>query len=364
MTRGKNKGKNAANNGQKQPDGPPKVKTDIAIDGLPEELAGFLSDFAGLGCKASLYRKTPLNYSGFLESYPLDSSLLIENIKEAWGGKDFLLRILDDGGRTIGTRSFKIADVPRVDGIPLSAHIEYSRGGQVVKHDPSTDIVKGMQAQIEAANQRHEQLMMKMMEMSTNHAGELRAIAAETQKKQAAEIDPMKQMKETFNLFNEMKSFTDQHSGGDGDTGGIDYMEMFKLFREEMDERRREKKEAENARPRLSLPGATQPTARAAGTPPQSAAVMGGNEDTDDDDDEEISLSDELLELGPEGAAVVVAQVLNGFSPLEQKAAIDALMKAAEQPDNDSLDENQNGPDNSPLTPTVQGGIHGEVKED
>jgi len=349
VSRRKNKGQNQPQN---QPQPAPETPDQPAEPEIPDDIEEFLSDFSGKGFKAQLYRNAPLNCCGFLETYPLDDNLSLEAIKESWGGRDFSIRIKNPRGKVVEIRSFKIADVPRVNGVPLSKHIEYTRGGQQIKHDPSNDLMKGMQAQIEAANKRHEDLMLKMMDMSANHAAELRKADRDDRKNTA---DPMDQMRETFALFNEMKEFTDKH-GGEGGTEGIDYGEMFKLFREELSERRAENRERENKRPPLKLPGSTQTTTQTTTqtnqTPAQPAQTVQAVQTPEPEDEDEITLSEELAGLGPEGAAEVVADVLNQFSPLEQKAAIDALMKAAEPAADpaadESLDVQQNVADTSP----------------
>jgi len=368
MARNRNKGrsqgqKQAENTAQTAGKGPQSPPIDLFDEQDANDIQAFLADFAGAGSKASLYRKTPLNCSGFLESYPLDSALNIESIKEAWGGRDFLLRILDQHGRVIGTRSFKISDVPRVDGVPLSAHIEYKRGGHVVKHDPNTEVIQNMQSQLEAANRRNNELMLQMMKQQTDHTAAMIAAAAD---KSGSQADPMETMRATFSLFNEMKAFTDEHSpeGGGADDNGINFGEMWQMFKGELEER---KKIRDEPRPPLKLPGgtATKTQPKAEHNPPAAASSaepdplnLADNQGGEDFEDE-IPLDQELADLGPEEAAAVVAAAMNRFSPAEQKAAIDAMMKA----ENQTLDENKTGSNNK-ADLTVQGGGNGEEKQD
>lgn len=369
MSRGQNRRKNNQTEPPQVVPQPPQTEPPIPL--LPEDIEESLADFAGKGFKVMLHRSAPLHCSGFLETYPLDQPLTLEAIKESWGGRDFILKIKNPQGKIVQIRTVKIADVPRVEGIPLSKHIEYADGGRTVKNDPQTKMIEVMQAQLQQSQTAHNDLLNRMMEQTVNHAQQLRDADREDRSNAAEQSSPMDTMKETFELFQEMKNFTDKHApqgeGGNGEQG-IDYMQLAKMFMDQMDERKSQVAEASKPRA-LALPGTTQQTPaqapaaiatvepHATPEPPQTATATPAPAD---EPEEEIPLEEELADLGPEDAAKVVAATLDRFSPEEQQTAMNALFGIA----GNSLDSDQTGPDTNPV-PTVQGGNHGEtVKED
>lgn len=269
------------------------------------EVETILANLGGKGYQCHISRTSPGWCAGFLDTWPMDEAISLSDIRDAYGGRRFQLRVQRPDGSFHTQRSIRIAAEPKVDGQLVPPGGKYEKGGQVVVNPPPqppdqvTPILEALQAQ-QAANQ---ELMIKMIEQKQTQS------------------DPIEQMGSIMKVMMSMREMTDEMGSQDG------LGQLTGLFAEFMKERRdaqTEKRAPVVHTKRLAPPDAAKTNP---GTPPA-------------EEEEEQTIADELTELGPEETAGILADVFDRWTPAQQQAALQAMMKPRTLDNNPVTDQN------------------------
>jgi len=330
---------------------PPEL-TQIDRENSEVEIEKFLGEFTGSGAKISLYRRAPMWCSGFCEQYPLDDAISLEDIRDTWGGRRFELRILNARGVYVSSRHVTIADVPRFRGRALDDSMTYDKGGQVIVKNPAAETAEKALEALERAQQRNQDLMIEMMKISQKSSAPAPATA-----------DPTAQLHSVIEIFKTMKDFAQdaapEVAGASEGMGAKDYLEIARMFKDEIGERR--KVVAAAAEPkRIQLPAATAPPAAQLPTA-NPAPIAPVAQEPDDDDDDGPTIADELAEAGPETAAQIMADAFDRWTDEQKQEAIGYFTGQA---NNRSNDENTSIDDPAPPPHNPSEVKHGEEEED
>jgi len=304
-------------NGDDDPEKPTQTAPEQPQMTAPErelaeiEIEKYLSEFTGTGAKVSLYRRSPMWCSGFLDQYPLDDNIQLEEIRDTWGGRRFEIRVLDSRGVYIASRTVTIADIPRHRGRALDDSLQYDKGGQVVVKNPAAETAEKTLEALERAQQRNQDLMLEMMKMNMKKEAPAPA---------AAPSDPTAQLASVIEIFKTMKEFASEaapDTGGDG-MNASNYLEIAKLFKDELGERRKLVKAAQEPK-RIATPGIDAPPAQVIPEKTQSATAPAPEQTQTEE--EEITIAEELAEAGPETTAAILAETFERWSPEQRQEA-------------------------------------------
>lgn len=319
------------------------------------EIEHILDGFAGKGYMVSIHRMQPRWCQGFLDTWPLEEAISLQDIRQEFGGRRFSLKVKRSDGSYVKTLPVWIDDEPKRDGRPIRlASQEFAdRNTPILASGgapQTTEILRYMQA----SNDRTLKLLGDMLTAQKNAPpGTMPDIPGQ-----------LAAMSSMLDFFSKMQ----ERIGSGGGLGGGEQSGMAQMFMEMMrDKFASDRAESTRARPPAkALPPRRRPTPqplapdyapqhRAAappagmygtGTPPPwvkdpdapaplanpgappapAPAPAPQEEDPEEYEPNEEDTAADLVDLGPDRAGLAIASYLNSVDAATAKATIEAVM--------------------------------------
>jgi len=298
----------------------PEEKAELAEWNDVEDLLG---EAHGQGYSLVIHRKKPQWCAGYLDTWPLDEPISLGDIKEAFGGRRFQLKIHGPKGRLIRHIMVSIDAPPRRDGslVQPDAVPTYADTPRNAKHDAGENTLFSM---LEKSNDRTLGLFEKMLVTKSSSADQTSPLA-----QISALVEAVSKMKEVSSMFG-----ADQDSTSSMIQGFMGLLEA---------KQKQQQQQPQQQRPRPGLP-APQIIRRPA--PPAPGQAVQRNpapaeqrqlahvdeplqaDDVDDqaDDLDDIDPVELLREMDPAAAGEHVAAYFNALSPEEAQQALSAFL--------------------------------------
>lgn len=320
-----------------------RTPEEIANDREWQETEELLGEAAGQGYSVVIHRKKPQWCAGYLDTWPLDEPITLADIKEAFGGRRFQLRIHGPKGKLVRNAMISIDAPPRRDGMlvqpdpaPIYNDAPRPRPVESAPQDPDGRQSGFLFSMLEKANDRTLSLFERMIE---NRAAD--ANAGSPLQQIAALAEAVAKMREVSALFGVEQDSTSTMVNG-----------FLSLLEKKAEQRQQQPPQRRPA----ALPAAPQPPRRpnpipvsygepappptetaqpgggerqpSPGTPPPEPRELAPDEQPDDIDDEEIEADPVLLlrEMDPKNAGEHLAAYFNGLSNEEARRALSAFL--------------------------------------
>lgn len=96
-----------------------EIKPEEIGEEIPEEIEQFLAEVGASGYQVSIRRLQPEWCKGYLDTWSLDEPFKLRTLRDVYGGKKFMCRILNPHGGYLRSFTIDIDDEPKREGIIL-----------------------------------------------------------------------------------------------------------------------------------------------------------------------------------------------------------------------------------------------------
>lgn len=302
------------------------------------EVEELLSECIGKGWRLAIHRTDPPWCAGYLDTWPLDGPLSLSDLREAYGGRRFRLKVL--GVRSAYVRDFVVSidDIPRRRGIPVKPlGLEFERELPAAPPAPATPAapVFDIAGFLERANDRQLALMDRILEARAAPATAASATANPVEQIQAL-AEAVTKIREVSGMFGVEQDSTNN------------MLEMFmKLLdaKEKKDSAQERRQRQQPQRRQIAgPPGAPVQQQQQAGPPQQQnqgpapgpPPGQGGEErqapplaavpEDQAPEPEDIDPAELLAQYDPEEAGQAIRDYFEGLPPLEAQKALSAVL--------------------------------------
>jgi hypothetical protein len=356
-----------------------EIKPDEIGEEIPEEIEQFLVEIGTNGYQVAIRRIEPEWCKGYLDTWSLDTPFKLRTLRDVYGGKKFMCRIMNDRGKYVRCFTVDIDDEPKREGI-------------ILKRFPADTPPVQYLLPPDAATRNPANPDLRILEMLESNRKEQVQFLTALLMKDRQQSDPLSQMQSAAKMTAALRemagSFGDGGEGEGGNTGVI-----LKAIMAIMDAKNKAQPQPQPQAPHppqrrpappvlyrqspsgvpvahpstVTVPVAQPPSPRPSPAPvAKTPPVIVPNPEPEGP--EEPDLVDDLLDLEPTEAGKVIGEYFASLPEAEQQIVLSGAMSLVQnEVDADSKSDTlegsgleSQGREASPASPTS---VHGQGNE-
>lgn len=293
---------------------------ELSSEELPEEIEQFLAEVGSHGYQVAIRRVAPDWCKGYLDTWSLDEPFKLRTLRDVFGGKKFMCRIMDDRGKYVRSFTVDVDDEPKRDGMILKRFPTETPPVQFIGTQPE-----------------HPSPDLRILEMLEQTRREQINFLTSLLLKDRATADPLAQMKSAAQMTSALREMAQSFGEGgesEGSTGLIlktllAIMEK-KQVQPQPQPQRRPQPQVLHPRPQARpapVPQAASPRPKPTTMAPcssfhQPATIPNPAPEPEGEPD----IIDQLLDLEPKDAGEAFAEYLEQLPEEEAKIVIASAM--------------------------------------